>query len=61
MKYQNADGQLAEVLTRTANANNQIRIQIDGEESQKIVDYDWFVRTFKHIAKDQNNTINPDR
>ncbi|MFB6347848.1 hypothetical protein ACFBZI_07580 [Moraxella sp. ZJ142] len=55
MKYMNDKGQTAEVISQHANADNKIRIQIDGEDGQTVVDYDAFIAEYRHIYQDNQN------
>ncbi|AKI27423.1 hypothetical protein [Moraxella phage Mcat9] len=49
MKYVNEKGEIAEVMVSQANADNKIRIQVQGEERQRVVDYDDFISEFRYI------------
>ncbi|OOS04362.1 hypothetical protein [Moraxella cuniculi] len=57
MRYTNEKGEIAEVVVSQANAQNKIRIQVDGEERQRVVDYDDFISEFRYIPLERRNTL----
>lgn len=53
----NEKGEIAEVLVSFANADNKIRIQVQGEERQRVVDYDDFISEFHHIPSEHRTKL----
>lgn len=57
LKYMNEKGEIAEVGVSQANADNKIRIQVQGEECQRVVDYDEFISEFRYIPREPRNQL----
>lgn len=57
MKYTNEKGEIAEVVVSQANADNKIRIQVQGEERQRVVDYGDFISEFRYIPLEPRNKM----
>lgn len=53
----NEKGEIAEVMVSRANADNKIRIQVQGEDRQRVVDYDKFISEFRHIPLGPRNKL----
>lgn len=53
----NEKGEIAEVVVSQANADNKIRIQVQGEECQRVVDYDEFISEFRYIPREPRNQL----